>query len=87
MNLLTRRRLLTATGALGLAVTAGCAAQAPASNQSITTTGGLVARASTVDLGRVPFDQMAEARFELQNTSIRPVKLLAAPQVKMLEGC
>ncbi len=49
--------------------------------------GVLVAEAATVDLGKVPFDVQAEGRFDLVNSGSQPVKLVGAPQVKMLEGC
>ena len=49
--------------------------------------GRLVASSSTVDLGRVPFDQLAEARFELANTGSGTVHLVGNPKVQMLEGC
>ncbi|MCC6177551.1 MAG: hypothetical protein IT305_19805 [Chloroflexi bacterium] len=51
------------------------------------TPGRLVASASTIDLGRVPFDQLAEARFELANPGDTTVRLIGAPKVQMLEGC
>jgi hypothetical protein len=87
---LTRRRLIATASAFGLALAAACSTPAgapPASGLDGDTTGGLVARTATVDLGRVPFDVQAEGRFELVNTGSRLVKLTAAPQVKMLEGC
>jgi hypothetical protein len=63
-------------------------AAAPAgSGESGSASGGLVARTATINLGRVPFDVQSDGRFELLNTSSRTVKLTAAPQVKMLEGC
>jgi hypothetical protein len=49
--------------------------------------GRLVAARPTVDLGRVPFDRMTEARFELDNTGGDVVRLVGAPKVRMLEGC
>jgi hypothetical protein len=49
--------------------------------------GRLVALQPTVDLGRVPFDRMTEARFELDNTGGDVVRLVGAPKVRMLEGC
>jgi hypothetical protein len=49
--------------------------------------GRLIASQPTVDLGRVPFDVMKEARFELANTGGSEVRLTGRPQVKMLEGC
>lgn len=48
---------------------------------------GLVAAISSVDLGRVPFDRMVEARYELTNLSAQTIRLTAPPEVKMLEGC
>ena len=62
-------------------------APAPRVTTDATSSGVLVANSSTVDLGHVPFDVQAEGRFELVNSGSQPVKLLAAPQVKMLEGC
>lgn len=49
--------------------------------------GRLVASQATIDLGRVPFDKLAEARFELGNTGGETVRLVGAPRVRMLEGC
>lgn len=49
--------------------------------------GRLVARETTVDLGRVPFDVKTEARFELANTGGEVVQLVGPPRVRMLEGC
>ena len=49
--------------------------------------GRLVAGQPTIDLGRVPFDRMTEARFELDNTGGDVVRLVGAPKVRMLEGC
>lgn len=49
--------------------------------------GRLVADQTTVDLGRVPLDKRAEARFELANTGGETVRLTGAPRVRMLEGC
>ena len=49
--------------------------------------GRLIAQATTVDLGRVPFDQLTEARFDLVNTGGSTVRLIGAPRVRMLEGC
>ena len=49
--------------------------------------GRLVASQTTVDLGRVPFDKQVEARFELANTGGETIRLVGAPQVRMLEGC
>ena len=49
--------------------------------------GRLVALQPTVDLGRVPFDREVEARYVLENTGDRQVRIVAAPVVKTLEGC
>jgi hypothetical protein len=49
--------------------------------------GRLVAAQPTIDLGRVPFDVLADARFELTNTGGDTVRLVGAPRVRMLEGC
>ena len=49
--------------------------------------GRLVAVQQTVDLGQVPFDKVAEARFELDNTGGDIVRLVGAPKVRTLEGC
>jgi hypothetical protein len=49
--------------------------------------GRLVVTQPTVDLGRVPFDRPAEARFDLTNTGGGTVRLVGAPRVRMLEGC
>jgi hypothetical protein len=49
--------------------------------------GRLAAESTTINLGRVPFDQRAEARFVLGNTGGETVQLVGAPRVRMLEGC
>lgn len=49
--------------------------------------GRLEARPAMIDLGRVPFDRLVEARYELVNTGGQPVRLLGAPAVKTLDGC
>lgn len=49
--------------------------------------GRLAVEQATVDLGRVPFDQLVEARFALGNTGGDIVRLVGAPRVRMLEGC
>lgn len=49
--------------------------------------GRLVAAQPTIDLGRVPFDKLVEARFELTNSGGDTVRLVGAPRVRMLEGC
>lgn len=81
-----RRALVVGLG--GLLLLAGCSSPpppAPAAEGGAG--GGLVAKAATVDLGRVPFDKQVEARFELTNTGGKPIRLTAQPQVRMLEGC
>ena len=76
-------------GTVGVLVLAACSNPAPTAPPvvGVRAPGGLVASISSVDLGRVPFDVPAEGRFELVNTGARPVKLIGAPQVTMLEGC
>jgi hypothetical protein len=81
-----------AAGALAVLVLSACSSTAPVSTPtpaSVTATsaGVLVPKASTVDLGNVPFDAPAQGQFELMNTGTQPVKLLRAPEVTMLEGC
>ena len=49
--------------------------------------GRLIASSATVDLGRVPFDKMVEAQFELANTGGGTVSLTGSPKVQMLGGC
>lgn len=49
--------------------------------------GRLVATQPVVDLGRVPFDKVVEARYELANTGTRPVRLVGKPTIRTLEGC
>lgn len=49
--------------------------------------GRLVALTSSIDLGRVPFDRLTEARFRLVNAGGRPLRLLGEPAVKTLAGC
>jgi hypothetical protein len=83
-------RLTACVAALSALTLAACSSPAPASPPPTTNgvqAGGLVARTATLDLGHVPFNMTTEGRFELVNTSARPVKLTAPPQVKMLEGC
>lgn len=84
--------LLVGIGALVLLAVAAVflwpRGEAPAS--IVGTAGGLgrlVATAPLVDLGRVPFDSMVEARYELVNTGSSAVRLLGQPEVKTLEGC
>lgn len=80
-----------AVGVLALAILAGLvvmmrpSASRPAGDAGAP--GRLEARPVTIDLGRVPFDRLVEARYELVNTGGQPVRLLGAPAVKTLEGC
>jgi hypothetical protein len=84
-------------GALSVLVLNGCSGVAAtptptsvgtsATKESASSAGVLVPKATTVDLGNVPFDVPAQGQFELVNTGSQPVKLLGAPEVKMLEGC
>lgn len=84
--------LLIAVGMLAV-VAAAVAFFWPLSGQppeSTTTDSGapgrLAASQPIVDLGRVPFDKMVEANFELANVGGRPVRL-GKPSVKTIEGC
>lgn len=87
-----RRRVLLLLG-LAVALAAGVAALfwAQTPNREVATDssapGRLVAEQPLVDLGRVPFDRMTEARFELDNAGGDVVRLVGAPKVRMLEGC
>lgn len=40
-----------------------------------------------IDFGVVPFRQMVEATFRVQNVGDRPLSLPAAPPLDVLEGC
>ena len=85
------RALAVVCGLLLTVVVSACSNAAPVPTPRVTSeatsSGLLVANSSTVDLGNVPFDVQAEGRFQLVNSGSQPVRLLAAPQVKMLEGC
>jgi hypothetical protein len=80
-----------AAGVLALAMLAGLVVMtrpsAPRPAGDARTPGRLEARPVMIDLGRVPFDRLVEARYELVNTGGQPVRLLGAPAVKTLEGC
>jgi hypothetical protein len=80
-----------AVGVVGVLLLVACSSPAPTAPAPSTIVGqaggGLIPKATAVDLGRVPFDVQVDGRFELVNTSPRMLKLTAAPQVKMLEGC
>ena len=80
---------ITAFLALALSACSGAATVAPRSSNSsaASSSGALVPRSATVNLGNVPFNVQAEGQFDLLNSGTQPVKLLGAPQVKMLEGC
>jgi hypothetical protein len=87
-----RSRVIAMGSAMLLAlVLSACsnAASVPATPASSNgaSAGVLVAKSATVDLGKVPFDVQAEGRFDLVNSGSQPVRLVGAPQVKMLEGC
>ena len=85
------KRLVFVTGVLSGLVLSACSSAAPvtppAATSAPTSSGALTAKSSSVDLGNVPFDVQAEGRFELVNSGTQAVRLLGAPQVKMLEGC
>lgn len=82
---------LLGLGALGLALLAAFLlwprGESGAPPGSADLAGRLEARPALVDLGRVPFDRVAEARFELVNSGGQPVRLLEKPAVRVLEGC
>ena len=86
-----RARWITLVSSALIALTLGACSTVPtAAPTSITrgsSSGVLVPKAVTVDLGKVPFDVQADGRFDLVNSGSQPVKLLSVPQVKMLEGC
>ncbi len=84
-----RRPLLAAILLAGALLLAGCSSAAPAAAPPArgSATTGLVAKETTIDLGRVPFDRQVEARFELTNAGSKPIRFTTPPQVKMLEGC
>ena len=87
-----RGRVLLALG-LAVALAAGVAAlfwaRTPGRDVATDSSapGRLIAEQPAVDLGRVPFDRMTEARFALDNTGGDMVRLVGAPKVRMLEGC
>ena len=64
----------------------GCNATSQPS-QSGLSNDGLVAQPAAVDLGNVPFDQRADARFTLVNQGTSVVHLAPDVQVQKLEGC
>src|SRR5262249_49768541 len=75
--------VLTVVGVIAVLVNARQARTEP----SAVGGGRLVASEATVNLGRVPFDTLAEARFELSNSGAETVRLVGPPRVRMLEGC
>ena len=76
---------LTAIGILAVLMTVQGAAPKISADQGAP--GRLETSQPTIDLGRVPFDKLAEARFELANTGGDTVRLVGTPRVRMLEGC
>jgi len=85
------KRLAFVAVVLSGVVLSACSSTTPvtpaAATSAPTSSGALAARSTTVDLGSVPFDVQAEGQFDLVNSGAEPVRLLGAPQVKMLEGC
>ena len=77
--------------AVALGIGAGALLWAPRTSREVATDssapGRLVAEQPSVDLGRVAFDRMTEARFDLDNTGGDVVRLVGAPKIRMLEGC
>ncbi|MHB0869824.1 MAG: hypothetical protein ACYC66_10525 [Chloroflexota bacterium] len=49
--------------------------------------GELTFSPESVDLGRIPLDKLAVARFQMRNVGGKPVKIVATPGVKVVEGC
>lgn len=49
--------------------------------------GELVFSPEVVDLGRVPLDVPAPARFEMRNVGGKTVRILGKPKIAALEGC
>lgn len=88
---LTSKYILASIAGMFALMVSACSGPAPAGPVVPPAEGrpgaGLVPRQTSIDLGRVPFDIIAEGQFELTNTDIRPVRLLGSPDVRMLEGC
>lgn len=40
-----------------------------------------------IDFGKVPVEQVVEAKFALSNTGDQPLQILGAPQVEVRAGC
>lgn len=76
---------LVASAVIAVLALSGSAAQRATIDSSAP--GRLVVSEPTIDLGRVQFDVLAEARFDLANTGADPVRLVGAPRVRLLEGC
>lgn len=83
--MLARRHFIVLLALLAL-VAAGCQTS-PTAPASSTVEGGVVAQPVRVDLGHVPFNQLAHARFTLTNAGTTGVHLGANVQVQTLEGC
>ena len=80
--------VLIGAAILAIAVVAAWGLSSTATGgRSTVEAGQLIAAQPVVDLGRVPFDRQAEARFVLENTGGQPVRVVGAPTVKTLEGC
>jgi hypothetical protein len=59
----------------------------PAASVSPVGGGGVIAQPARVDLGHVPFNQLAHARFTLTNAGTTAVHLGKNVRVQTLEGC
>ncbi len=84
-----RPLLLLAAGLLGLVLLVG-GVWLTRSNPAVEITsdiGRLEATQATIDLGRVPLGQQANATFELVNRGATPVRLMGLPEVRTVEGC
>ncbi len=68
-----------------LLLSAGCSST-PTAPDPGAGTGRVEAQPSALDLGRVPFDVMAEGRFELVNSGGSTIHL-GKPTVKTVSGC
>ncbi len=62
-------------------------AQPPAESGSGTLGPRLAVNQDRLDLGRLPFNQMARAEFTLTNQGDRTLRLDASAPVRVLEGC
>ncbi len=79
------RSLLSPLAAVGLLLIAACSSP-QATTPTGTGAGRIDPQPTALDLGRVPFDAMTEARYELVNTGSGTVHL-GKPTVKLLSGC